>query len=66
MYNKKYDLVAIIQEEWEKIKEEYIKNIKSGKKYEYVEIKEKKVINSKNTELQNSLESIFGSDYVTM
>ena len=66
MYNKKYDLVAIIQEEWEKIKEEYIKNIKSGKKYEYIEIKEKIVSNSKNTELQNSLESIFGSDYVTM
>ena len=66
VYNKKYDLVAIIQEEWEKIKEEYIKNIKSGKKYEYIEIKESKKKNSKNTELQNSVESIFGSDYITM
>ena len=66
VYNKKYDLVAIIQEEWEKIREEYIQNIKSGKKYEYIEIKENKKKNVKNTELQNSLESIFGSDYVTM
>ena len=66
VYNKKYDLVAIIQEEWEKIREEYIQNIKSGKKYEYIEIKETKKKNVKNTELQNSLESIFGSDYVTM
>lgn len=66
VYNKKYDLVSVTNEEWEKIREEYIKNIKSGKKYEYIEIKEKKVTNSKNTELQNSLESIFGSDYVTM
>lgn len=66
VYNKKYDLVSVTSEEWEKIREEYIKNIKSGKKYEYIEIKEKKVSNSKNTELQNSLESIFGSDYVTM
>ncbi len=66
VYNKKYDLVSVTSEEWEKIREEYIKNIKSGKKYEYIEIKEKKVSNSKNTELQNSLESIFGSDYITM
>ena len=66
VYNKKYDLVAIIQEEWEKIKVEYINNIKSGKKYEYIEIKESKKKNNKNTELQNSVESIFGSDYITM
>ena len=66
VYNKKYDLVSVTSEEWDKIREEYIKNIKSGKKYEYIEIKEKKVSNSKNTELQNSLESIFGSDYITM
>ena len=66
VYNKKYDLVSVTIEEWEKIREEYIKNIKSGKKYEYIEIKEKKVVNNKNTELQNSLESIFGSDYITM
>ena len=66
VYNIKYDLVAIIQEEWEKIRDEYIKNIKSGKKYEYIEIKESKKKNTKNTELQNSVESIFGSDYITM
>ena len=66
VYNKKYDLVSVTNEDWENIREEYIKNVKSGKKYEYIEIKEKNKSNSKNTELQNSLESIFGSDYVTM
>ena len=59
-YYKVADLVAI------KLSEEYIENIKSGKKYEYIEIKESKKKNNKNTELQNSVESIFGSDYITM
>ena len=66
VYNKKYDLVSVTNEDWETIKAEYIKNIKSGIKYEYIEIEEKKIENAKNTELQNSLESIFGSDYITM
>lgn len=66
VYNKKYDLVSVTNEDWETIKTEYIKNIKSGIKYEYIEIEEKKVENAKNTELQNSVESIFGSDYITM
>ena len=66
VYNKKYDLVSVTNEDWEIIKTEYIKNIKSGKKYEYIEIEEKKIENVKNTELQNSVESIFGSDYITM
>lgn len=66
VYNKKYDLVSVTNEDWETIKTEYIKNIKSGKKYEYIEIEEKKIENVKNTELQNSVESIFGSDYITM
>ena len=66
VYNKKYDLVSVTNEDWETIKTEYIKNIKSGIKYEYIEIEEKKIENAKNTELQNSVESIFGSDYITM
>ena len=66
VYNKKYDLVSVTNEDRETIKAEYIKNIKSGIKYEYIEIEEKKIENAKNTELQNSLESIFGSDYITM
>ena len=66
VYNKKYDLVSVTNEDWETIKTEYIKNINSGKKYEYIEIEDKKIENVKNTELQNSVESIFGSDYITM
>jgi hypothetical protein len=66
VYNKKYDLVSVTNEDWETIKAEYIKNIKSGIKYEYIELEEKKIENAKNTELQNSVESIFGSDYITM
>ena len=66
VYNKKYDLVSVTNEDWETIRTEYIKNIKLGKKYEYIEIEDKKIENTKNTELQNSVESIFGSDYITM
>jgi len=38
LFNKKYNFVVITIQEWEKYKEEYIKNIKSGKKYELLEL----------------------------
>ena len=35
--NKKYKLVFISEERWQKEKSDYILNIKSNKKYEYIE-----------------------------
>ena len=64
LYGKKYNVVAITQEEWEKVKNKYIKDIKSGIKYEYIDINNKKdKIKKKNTELENSIENIFGEEY---
>lgn len=66
LYNVKYVLVAVTDEEWKLIKNQYISDKKNGIKYEYIEEKQTKKKSVKNTELQNSLENIFGSDYITM
>ena len=64
LYGKKYDIVAIDENKWEEIKIEYIKNIKSGVKYEYIEEKPKvSKSKKKSTELENSIENIFGEEY---
>ena len=62
IYNKTYTFVAVNIEEWKKIKEEYIKNIKNGVKYEYIEPKKIKT-KGKTTELEENIESIFGNDF---
>ena len=46
IYKKKYSIVAVTEEEWDKIKKEYIENTKKGYKYEYIE-ESKKVTKSK-------------------
>ena len=65
VYGKNFNIVALSNEEWNKEKDNYVKNINSGIKYEY--IVEKKVVKSskKKTELQSSLEGIFGDDMIT-
>ena len=65
IYRKKYQIVAVTKEEWRKIREEYINNINSGIKYQYKEFEEKKRKKKKNnTELQKSVENIFGEEYI--
>ena len=66
LYNKKYVVVAVNSEQWNDIKDEYIKNIKSGVKYQYIEEQPKQKKTTKNTVLQDSVENIFGSDYTTI
>ncbi len=61
IYGKKYNVIALTNDEWKNIKEEYIKNIKNGVKYTYIEEINKK--KKSNSVLQESLEDIFGSDY---
>ena len=63
IYRKKYSIIAISAEEWKNYKEEYINNLKNNVKYEYIE--EKEVKKGKNTELQSSIENIFGEEYVS-
>ena len=64
IYDKKYDVVAISDEEWQKIKNEYIKNIKNGIKYKYIEKISKTATNKVKSELQSSIENIFGEEYI--
>lgn len=64
LFDKKYDIVAVTEEEWLSIKEKYIKDISDGIKYEYIENKSTKKNNKKNTELQSSIENIFGEEYI--
>ncbi len=63
IYKKKYSVIAISNDEWKLLKDEYIKNIKNDVKYEYIE--EKKTKKKANTELQESIENIFGEEYIS-
>ena len=49
--------------DWENEKNEYIKNIKNGVKYSYINKKEIKT-GKKSTVLKNNLDNIFGEDLV--
>ena len=65
MYNKNYDIVAISSEEWKVEKSNYIKNIKSGVKYSYIEEeKKKKTAKKRKNELEDSMEGIFGEEII--
>ncbi len=62
IYKKKYSVIAVSDDEWKLLKEEYINNIKNNIKYEYIEEKTKK--NEKKSVLQDNIEDIFGDEYV--
>ena len=65
VYNKNYEVVAISTEDWKAEKNNYIKNIKSGVKYTYIEgEKKKRVIKKKTNELENTAELIFGDGII--
>ena len=64
--NRNYNIVAVTSEEWLKIKDEYIKNIKNGIKYEYIdEVKKIKKSKSK-TKLESEIENLFGEDMIKL
>ena len=65
VYNKNYEVVAISTEDWKSEKNNYIKNIKSGVKYTYIEEEKKKKVTKKRTnELENTAELIFGDGII--
>ena len=65
VYNKNYEVVAISTEDWKAEKNNYIKNIKSGVKYTYIEGEKKKRVTKKKTnELENTAELIFGDGII--
>ena len=64
IYKKKYSIVAITKEEWKIVREEYINKTKSGIKYEYIEENKKTTKGKKTTELENTVENLFGEDLI--
>ena len=64
IYNKKYKVVSITNDEWLKIKEKYINDIKNNIKYEYKEEKKYEKNSNKKTELESTVENIFGDDII--
>lgn len=66
LFEKKYSVVAITNEEWNIEKKKYIQNINNNYKYEYIEEKKPKKQTKKTTVLENTAEDIFGDDIITV
>ena len=60
----KYSIVAVNEDEWLKIKEKYIKDTKNGIKYEYIEENINVKKSSKKSELESTVENLFGDDII--
>ena len=60
----KYSIVAVNEDEWQKIKEKYIKDTKNGIKYEYIEENINVKKSSKKSELESTVENLFGDDII--
>ena len=65
LYNNDYEVVGVLSDEWINIKEEYIKNINSGKKYKYIDVSKKTLSRKKSKNLENKIEDIFGNIQIT-
>ncbi len=64
IYKKKYSVVSVTDEEWKKIRDEYIDKTKKGIKYEYIEELKKTPKGKKNTELENTATDLFGEELI--
>ena len=66
VYNKKYNIVAISEEEWNIEKKQYIENIKKGYKYEYIteDIKESEKVNSSEKTQVDKLIELVGEEII--
>lgn len=64
IFDKKYSIVAVNNEEYSNILKEYKKNIDSGKTYKYIEEPKIEKKNNKNTKIENTAETLFGKDCI--
>ena len=62
-FNSEYKFFAVSKDEWDKLKKEYIKNIKNGVQYKYVKenVSYDDILNQDNSIINESIE-LFGSD----
>ncbi len=69
---KSYNIVFVLTDEWNRLKDQYVSDIKNGKKYEYIEhVPEKNVIIDEKSsedipEVVKTAQDVFGDDIVEM
>ena len=63
IFNREYKTTSVTLEEWIEIKNNYIKNVNNGIKYEYIDEQKQKNKKNNNSELDNTLSNIFGEKY---
>ena len=63
IFNREYKTTSVTLEEWNEIKNNYIKNVNNGIKYEYIDEQKQKNKKNNNSELDNTLSNIFGEKY---
>ncbi len=61
LFKNKYKVVAIINDDWKKIKEEYVKNVKNGVKYI---LQEEPIIKERNSKQKSAAFDIFGEESI--
>ena len=67
---KSYNIVFVLSDEWKKLRDKYVADVKSGKKYEYMEhdLKNNGIINDESTEDDSEVlkiaKNVFGNDIV--
>lgn len=65
-----YNIVFVLEDDWKKLRDEYVLNIKNGKKYDYIETNDKKnviiddTITEDVSEVVVDAKNIFGDDIV--
>ena len=64
IFDKKYSIVAVNIDEWNKIKKDYINNKKNGIKYEYIEEIVQSEKAKRTTILENTVENLFGDSII--
>lgn len=64
IYGNKFKTVAITVDKWNEIKEKYINNVKNGIKYKYIDEEKNITILPSNSELELTLNNIFGENYI--
>lgn len=64
IYGNKFKTVAITVDKWNEIKEKYINNVKSGIIYNYIDEEKNIKILPSNSELELTLNNIFGENYI--
>ena len=65
VFENDYKIATVLPEEWSQIKNEFIENLKNGKKYEIIEEKNV-IINKERSDIEKEAIEIFGEENITV